>query len=62
MRRPGDLPDGLLSVPFGKGCVCVIPERVYVAGLKLGNMLRRREAMEQRTGVTVPAASATEEP
>ena len=24
--------------------VCVIPGRVYVAGLKLGKMLRRREA------------------
>jgi len=61
MRLPGDVPDGLLSVPFGKGCVCVIPEHVYVAGLRLGKTLRRREVVERRTGATVPAASSAGE-
>lgn len=35
--------------PRAKGCVCVIPERVCVAGLRLGTTLRRRGASEWRT-------------
>jgi hypothetical protein len=41
-------PPGFVALPLAKGCVCVIPERVYVAGLKLGKTLRRREARERR--------------
>ena len=43
-----DLPPGFVALPLAKGCVCVIPARVYVAGLQLGKTLRRREASEQR--------------
>jgi len=40
-KRAITLPPGFVAVPLAKGCVCVIPERVYVAGLKLGKTLRR---------------------
>jgi len=36
-------PPGFGAVAL-KGTVLVIPERVYVAGLRLGKTLRRREA------------------
>ena len=45
------LPPGFVALPLGKGCVCVIPERVYVAGLRLGKTLRRREEMQEREAV-----------
>jgi hypothetical protein len=41
------VPPGFVAVPL-KGAVLVIPEQVYVAGLRLGKMLRRREAREWR--------------
>jgi hypothetical protein len=41
------LPPGFVAVPL-KGAVLVIPERVYVAGLRLGKLLRRREASQRR--------------
>lgn len=46
MHPPTDPPPGLVVVPL-KGVVLVIPERVYVAGLRLGKTLRRREARER---------------
>ena len=42
------LPPGFVAVPLAKGCVCVIPEWVYVAGLKLGKTLRRQAARGRR--------------
>ncbi len=45
-------PPGMVAVPLGKGCILVIPERVYLAGLKLGKALRRREALSDRTKTT----------
>jgi hypothetical protein len=42
------LPPGFVVLTLAKGCVCVIPEKVYVAGLRLGKSLRRREAMMRR--------------
>ena len=47
MKLPTDTPPGFVAIPL-KGAVLVIPERVYVAGLQLGKMLRRREAHTQR--------------
>ena len=35
-----DPPPGMIPVPLGKACLLVIPERVYVAGLRLGRPLR----------------------
>ena len=46
---PMNPPPGFVALTLAKGCVFVIPERVYVASLRLGKTLRRREAMEQRT-------------
>jgi hypothetical protein len=43
-----DPPPGFVVLTLAKGGVCVIPERVYVAGLRLGTTLRRREASERR--------------
>ena len=34
------LPAGYVALSVGKGCVCVIPERVYGAGLRLGRTPR----------------------
>ncbi len=45
------LPPGMVAVDLGKGCALVIPERVYLAGLKLGKQLRRREAEARREAV-----------
>ena len=55
-----DLPPGFVALALTKGCVCVIPERVYVAGLRLGKLLRRREAMQEREhGTWRPPCSTT---
>ncbi len=36
------------ALPLDTGGVLVIPERVYLAGLKLGKVLRRRDAETRR--------------
>jgi hypothetical protein len=38
----------MVAIPLGKGCILVLPERVYVAGLKLGKTLQRRVALARR--------------
>ena len=43
-----ELPPGFVALPLGKGCICVIPERVYIAGLRFGKQFRRRAAHAQR--------------
>lgn len=55
--EPGGLPPGMVAIPLGKGCTLIIPQRIYVAGLKLGKYLRRREAMLKR-GTPPPISSA----
>ena len=57
---PMNPPPGFVALTLAKGCVCVIPERVYAAGLRLGKTLRRREAMEQRTDGRSPHADVSE--
>ncbi len=41
-------PPGYIALPVAKGCIVVIPQQAYLAGLKLGKRLRRREAMVKR--------------
>ncbi len=48
MKRALDVPAGMLPVYLDGGGVLVIPIAVYVAGLRLGKRLLRREAMAQR--------------
>lgn len=48
-------PPGFVSVEIGKGCLLVIPERVYLAGLRLGKTLRRRAALAKRMEAQRPA-------
>ncbi len=48
------LPPDLVAVDIGKGCLLVIPKRVYLAGLRLGKILRRREAEAKRFGLIGP--------
>jgi hypothetical protein len=39
---PVSPPPGMVALPMGKGVVLVLPVRVYLAGLRLGKILRRR--------------------
>ncbi len=43
------VPAGFIALELGKGCVLVIPERIYRAGLALGKQLRRRDVLARRT-------------
>ena len=52
MKPPTDAPPGFVAVPL-KGAFLVIPERVHVAGLKLGKTLRHREAEALRSPTTM---------
>ncbi len=62
MRVPPDLPNGFVALTLAEGCAGVISERVYVAGVRLGTTLRRREAMGRRTrGRTREDAQVTED-
>ena len=45
-------PPGMVAVLLGKGCTLIIPERVYLAGLRLGKTLRRRQVEAKRTART----------
>lgn len=44
MNSPTDPRPGLIAVPLAKACRLLIREATYVAGLRLGRLLRRREA------------------
>jgi hypothetical protein len=61
MRPPTDPPPGLIPVPM-KGAVLLLTAAEFTAGVRRGKWWRRQVAMEQRTGATVSAASATEDP
>jgi hypothetical protein len=54
MTVPIDPPPGFVALDLGKGCVLVIREQVYLAGLKLGKALRRRAAAQQWPPKTPP--------
>jgi hypothetical protein len=52
VTAPVAAPSGFVAVEIGKGGTLVIPERIYLAGLKLGKSLRRREAEAKRSRAT----------
>ena len=45
-----DLLPGFVALTLGKGRYCVIPEHLYVAGLRLGKTLRRGEERRESGG------------
>ncbi len=45
-----DVPDGLLAVPYGKGCVLLFTPAEITAGIRRGKWWRRRQAMLARVG------------
>jgi hypothetical protein len=47
--KPIEPPPGLIPVEVGKGCVLLLTEGEYLAGLRRGKQLRRREALARRT-------------
>jgi hypothetical protein len=55
-----DSPPGLIAVPLAKGCVLVLTEREYLAGIRRGKWWRRRQAMLQR--LPEPSQIATDSP
>jgi len=48
MRLPGDIPAGLLAVPYGKGCLLLLTPQEVTAGIRRGKWRKRRPAMLQR--------------
>jgi len=58
---PGQVPAGFVALELPKGCVCVVPIRIYVAGLRLGKQLRRREVLARR-GSSSPDDRAAKPP
>ena len=48
-RNAIDPPSGLIAIPLGKATILVIPERVYLAGIRLGKLLRRRASLIKQT-------------
>ena len=59
MKVPIDPPPAFVTVPL-KGAVLVIPERILVAGLRLGKTLRRQQAREQWTARREPHVDLSE--
>jgi len=47
MKLP-DPPDGLLAVPFGKGCILLLTAQEVTAGIRRGKWWKRRQAMLAR--------------
>jgi hypothetical protein len=52
MSTPKPVAPGVEALTLAKECLGVIRERVYAAGLRLGKVLKRREAMAQRAVTT----------
>ncbi len=48
MRVPSEPPDGLLAVPFGKGCILLLTPQEVTAGIRRGKWWRRREVAVRR--------------
>jgi hypothetical protein len=51
MSTPKPVAPGVAAPTLAKWCLGVIPECRYVAGLRLGKVLKRREARERRIEV-----------
>jgi hypothetical protein len=45
MNTPADPPPGMIPVPLAKGCVLLLTEREFTAGLKRGEWWKRRAAV-----------------
>ncbi len=43
-----DLPDGLLAVPYGKGCTLLFTPEKITRAIKRGKWWKRRQALLQR--------------
>ena len=41
--------DGLIVIPYHKGCVLALTEGEFLAGLRRGKMIRRAQATERRS-------------
>jgi hypothetical protein len=54
MKLPTDFPDGLLAIPFGKGCLLLLTPQEVTAGIRRGKWWKRRQAMLQREADAVP--------
>jgi hypothetical protein len=48
MQLSTDVPDGLLAVPFSKGCILLLTPRAVTAGIRRGKWSRRRQAGAKR--------------
>ncbi len=46
--KPIEPPPGFIVLDVGKQCLLVLPERIYLAGLRLGKVLRRYAAEANR--------------
>jgi hypothetical protein len=53
MRFPRELPDDLLVVPFGKGCILHFTPREIAAGTQRGKWWKRTQAKAKRGAHTV---------
>ena len=53
-------PPGLIPVPLTKGCVLLLPEREYTAGIRRGKWGRRTQAMAARAAL--PQRPGEEQP
>lgn len=40
------IPPGFVALTLAKGCLCIMPERVYVADLRLEEQIRREAASQ----------------
>ena len=52
MRLHTDPPAGLIPVPLGKGCLLLLSQPEYLAGIRRGKVWRRREAEAKRAART----------
>jgi len=49
MRAPDTPPAGLVAVPVGTGCILLLTEPEYVAGIKRGKRWRRALSLRRRS-------------
>jgi hypothetical protein len=57
MRPQTDPPAGLIPVPLGKGCLLLLTEPEFVAGIRRGKSWRRRLALASRPDPSLPRPS-----
>ena len=47
-KKLDDIPDGLIAVQVEKGCLLLLTEREYEAGIRRGKIYRRRVDLAKR--------------